>query len=201
VIAYGDYDLNGVWAVTEIVDTTHFRVSSTTDVPEGVYVSGGSFRSGASVTVTGLGHLNGAVCRVKGDGFVLENQTPAAGSITIERASQYAEVGLWFKPYMTPMPLNAMTPVGENSMRKRRVSKIRVKVYKTLGLLVNDRVLSDRRMDASNFDEPIDPFSGVLSIEETSNWDDKEDKLVEFTQDDPLPMHILGIDIGLEWNE
>ena len=201
VVAHDDYDLNGIWAVAEVVDSTNFRVENTSDVPEGLYVSGGTFYSGDSVTVTGLSHLNGEACRVRGDGFVLENNTPAAGSITVERASQLAEVGLGFTVRMTPMPLNTMTPAGENSMRKRRVSKIRVKVYKTLGLLVNGRVLSTRKMDASNFDEPVKPFSGVLSIEETSNWDDSEDKLVEFSQEDPLPFHILALDVGLEWNE
>jgi hypothetical protein len=110
-------------------------------------------------------------------------------------------VGLNFNTEITPMPLNTMTPSGENFMRRRRVSKVWARVYETLGILVNGRVISNRRMDISNFDEPVEPYSGVIDLVESSNWDAREDKLVSITQVDPLPMQILGIDVALEWNE
>ena len=204
VVASGHYTIvDGVYAVVSVQDTTNFRikVKNLTGFPTGAYVSGGSFPIGSETTVTGLDHLNGAECRVKADGFVLENRTPVAGEIETEYAASTTEVGLNFDPDITPLSLVVQTPNGVNAMRKRRIVAANVRVYETLGLRINGRVVPDRRMDISNFDEPVEPVTGVLHIEETTNWDRTQDKLVSFTQVDPLPMHILGMDVAMEWNE
>lgn len=197
--ASGSYLLNGQQQVYAVVDSTHFRVKNVT-APTGSYVSGGSFASGTDTVVSGLDHLNGQEVRVLADGFVLDNSTPAAGAITLARASTYAEVGLNFDPRVTPMPLNMLRPEGANFMRKRRVVKVRVRVLDTLGLLVNDRILPDFKFDVNQFDSPPEPVTGIKSLEETTNWDEREDKTVTFSQVDPLPMTILGIDVAMEGN-
>lgn len=152
----------------------------------------------ASDVVTGLGHLNGQECRVLADGSVLPNVTPSSGQATIQAAATNVEVGLNFDPEVTPMPLNTMTPHGSNFMDKRRVVKVRVKVRDTLGLLCNGNVLPDRNFDLNNFDTAPVPFTGVHTLEETTNWDEAEEKLVTFTQVDPLPMEILGLAVDME---
>lgn len=153
----------------------------------------------ASATIVGLGHLNGESCRVVADGFVLANVTPANGQATLpEGAFENVEVGLNFDPELTPMPLNTMTPTGSNFMDKRRIVDVRVKVRGTLGLRVNGQPLPDRFWDLNNFDEAPEPFTGVHVLEETTNWDENEEKLVSFTQVDPLPMEILGIAVTME---
>lgn len=155
--------------------------------------------NGAPLTlVSNLGHLNETECRVRADGFVLENVTPTGGATTIQQASVNVEIGLDWTPEATPMPLQTITPLGSNLMRKKRVVKIMAKVRNTLGLLVNGRPLPDRYFDVDNFDEAATPFSGVHSIEESTNWDQRDDKLVTFTQVDPLPFELLGIDIHIE---
>lgn len=155
--------------------------------------------SPASATVTGLGYLNGQECRVRADGFVLANVTPSASLATLaEGAFENVEVGLNFDPEVTPMPLHTMTPTGSNFMSKRRIVKVRAKVRNTLGLRVNERPLPDRFWDQDNFDEAPAPYTGEHSIEESTNWDESEEKLVSFTQVDPLPMEILGIEVTLE---
>lgn len=154
--------------------------------------------SPASTAVAGLGHLNGEECRVRADGFVLENVTPSGGSATIQQASSNIEIGLDWTPEATPMPLQTITPLGSNLMRKKRVVNIKAKVRNTLGLRVNGRPLPDRYFDVDNFDEAATPFSGIHEIEESTNWDQAEDKLVSFTQVDPLPFELLGLDIQIE---
>lgn len=152
----------------------------------------------ASASVVGLSHLNGQECVVRADGFHLSNETPAGGAITLDSVYEDIEVGLGFNPSATPMPLNAMTPSGASFMRKRRVVKIRTRVRNTLGLLINGRVIPDRKFDVNNFDEPAIPYSGVHTLEETSNYDETEDKLVTFSQNSPMPWEILGIDVVME---
>lgn len=202
VIASGSYDVNGTWTVLEVVDTTTVRVKTTFTAPTGSYVSGGTMATGATDTITGLGHLSGEECRVRADGFVLSDLTPAAGTATLtEGAFNYVEIGLGFNVTLTPMPLNQMLPEGANFMRKRRVVKVRVRVFETLGLKINDRVIPDTAVDIGYFDAPAEPFSGIRALEETSNWDQDQDKLVTFSQTDPLPMTILGIDVAMEGND
>lgn len=154
-------------------------------------------------TVTGLTHLNGTVCRAKGDGFVLASVTPSGGSALIERASLATEIGLDFVPIATPMPLNTLTPGRgwPNFMHRRRIVKVRAMVRETLGLLCNGRVLADRQFDIDRFDTPLRPYSGTFSIEESTNWDEDKDKLVTFSQVDPLPMTLLAIEVVLEGKE
>lgn len=153
----------------------------------------------ASAIVPGLTYLNGASCRVVADGFVLANVTPSGGQATLaEGPFEDIEVGLNFDPELTPMPLNTLTPTGSNFMDKRRIVKAKVKVRNTLGLRVNGRPLPDRFWDQDNFDQAPEPFTGNHSLEESTNWDESEDKLVTFTQSDPLPMEILGIVVTLE---
>lgn len=153
----------------------------------------------ASATVPGLGYLNGQSCRVRADGFVLADVTPSAGVATLEEgAFEEVEVGLNFNTELTPMPLNMLTPAGANFMDKRRVVKVKAKVRNTLGVRVNGRPLPDRFWDLNNFDEAPEPYTGIHSLEESTNWDEAEEKLVSFTQVDPLPMEILGIAVTLE---
>ena len=201
VTASGSYQLSGAYNVYEVVSATRFRIKSTRVAPTGSYVSGGTVTSGTTTTMTGLDHLDGESVRVRADGFVLADTTPSAGAITITRASSFVEAGLNFNPTVTPMPINMMLPAGANAMRKRRVVKVRVKVLDTLGLLVNARPLPDFNFDINNFDEPATPFSGIKTIEETTNWDEAGDKTVSFTQVDPLPMTLLGIDITMAGND
>lgn len=151
-----------------------------------------------STAISGFPHLNGVTCRVRADGFVLENVTPVNGAATLSQAVTNFEIGLDWTPEITPMPLQTISPQGSSLMRKKRVVNVKAKVRNTLGLLVNGRPIADRAFDIDNFGAPAAPVSGVFSLEETTNWDETEDKLVSFTQVDPLPLELLGIDIQME---
>ena len=98
------------------------------------------------------------------------------------------------------MPLNTMTPKGPNFAQKRRIVHVWVKVRNTQGLRVNGRELADRYFDLNNFDQTATPVSKWLDIEESTNWDADEDKVITFDQVDPMPMEILGIQVQLESN-
>lgn len=153
----------------------------------------------ASATVVDLSHLNGVDCRVRADGFVLGNVTPAIGQATLtEGAFEEVEVGFGFNPTIQPMPLNSLVPEGANFMSKRRMVKVRLKVRNTLGLLCNGRVLPDRRLDVSNLDEAPEPYTGVHTLEESTDWDETREKLITLTQVDPLPMEILALQVDME---
>lgn len=155
----------------------------------------------ATDTITGLDHLNGEEVRVKADGYVFESVTPSAGSATIQDEAEDVEIGLNFNTLLKPMPLNTFMPVGGSGpsfLSKRRIVKVWAKVKDTLGLLINDKVIEDRRFDVNNFDEAPTPVTGNVSLADTTNWDEEEDKIVTFSQVDPLPMEILAIKVKME---
>ncbi len=146
-------------------------------------------------------HLTGETCRVRlqTEHKVLTDQT--GGTVTPSESEFVAsniQVGLDFDPTVTPMPLATLTPAGSNFLDKRRVVKARAKVRNTLGLLVNGRPLPDKHFDVDEFDTTKVPFSGNHALEETSNWDETDDKLITFTQIDPLPMELLSIVVDME---
>jgi hypothetical protein len=201
----GDFKAVGV-----VVEDIYFAVlrtlngvqTLTLEQPEYDYYTDCSIQgtnSPASATITGLSHLNGVECRLRGDGCVLANVTPSGGSATAAEGTVTDwETGIDFTPEVTPMPLNAMTANGPTFMRKCRIVRVMVKVRGALGLLVNGRPLADRMFDINNFDEPPEPVSGVFELEESTNWDRDQEKLVTFTQVDPCPMEILAIEVQLE---
>lgn len=197
-------------AVATVLQERFFLIKRTINGVDGLYFEQASencytdcavqvVNTPASTAVTGLGHLNGQACRVRADGFILANVTPSAASATLEIAATNVEVGLDWTTEVRPMPLQTFSAgQSSNLMRKKRVVNVRARVRNTLGLLVNGRVLPDTFFDIDNFDEAATPFTGTQQIEESTNWDQRDDKLVTFTQVDPLPMEILGIDVQLE---
>lgn len=168
----------------------------------------GAVTTSGVTTVSGLNWLSGLTCRVRADGFVLDNVVPVNGVVSLTRggrpytATTY-EIGLNFNPLVEPMPLQTVRwPAGSNLARKKRIVKVRIKVQSTLGLLYNSNgesaeILPTATIDTVNFDAPQVPYSGLISLEDSSNWDESQDKTVTFTQVDPLPFYLMYIDTQL----
>lgn len=153
--------------------------------------------------VSGLAWLNGMTCRVRADGLILDSVVPVAGAATLTRdgipyAATTYEIGINFNPVVTPMPLQtARFPSGSNLTRRRRVTSAAIKVINTLGISYNGKFLPTEVIDTFNFDSTPPLFSGILQLEDSSNYDLDQDKLVTFSQQDPLPFHLLYIDMEL----
>lgn len=148
-------------------------------------------------------HLEGETVRIRADGFVLTSVEVASGNVIVE--DDYTpvagiEAGLDWTPVVTTMPLNSDFGSGGNYLRKKRVTHMRCLVHESLGVRYNSRPLPDTFFDLDNFDEAPEPYTGVHSIEETSNWD--EGPLTQtWDQVDPLPFHLLGIDLTVETSQ
>ena len=215
VQAWTSWQTAGTFAnVGTIVDSVFFLVARTLNgvstlvfeqATQGTYMDCGTGQvSGAPVaSVSGLNWLNGVPCRVLGDGFVLDNVTPVGGVVTFLRGgypyspSTY-EIGINFNPILEPMPVQTVRwPSGSNLARKKRIVRVRIKVRNSLGLLYNGEVLPSATIDTFNFDSPNVPFSGIIELEDSTNWDQAVDKTLTFTQVDPLPFYLMYIDTEL----
>ena len=148
-----------------------------------------------SVTVTGLDHLDGEECRVKADGAVLTDNTPASGSITAERSVTDVEVGLNFNPAITTMPLNMDFQTGPTLTGNKRIVRVKADMYESLGVYIEGILLPTRKFGSDLLDQTPDPYTG-LKEQFLNGW--TELAQVTITQQDPLPMTILSLAVEVE---
>lgn len=151
--------------------------------------------SPASATVTGLGHLDGEECRVRADSAVMANATPASGSITLSRTATTVEVGLDYDTTVKTMPMNMDFQDGPTLTRKKRVVRVIADLYQSLGVYVNGTYLADRSFGTGILDDTPAPFTGIKE-KYLLGWDDLAQ--VTITQQDPVPMTILGLAVEVE---
>ena len=170
----------------------------------------------AGLTQITVPWLAGATVRVLADGYVLDTQTvPANGIVPLTSDGNaytiqtQVEIGLNFNPIVEPMPLQTVRwPAGSNLAHKKRIVALRVKVRETQGLIISTEGGPDgqtvqitpqlAQLDNFQMDNgPLPSYTGIIEVEASSTWDQNEDKMVTFTQVDPLPMQILYLDTEL----
>ena len=151
--------------------------------------------SPASATVSGLAHLNGETCRVKADGSVMPNATVASGSITLGRTATSIEVGLDYDVKVKTMPLNIDFQNGPILTRKKRIVRVIVNLYQSLGIYIDGTLLPDRTLGENVLDTTPTPYTGLKEIF-MLGWTDLAQ--VEITQVDPVPMLLIGLSLEVE---
>ncbi|MCK5919695.1 MAG: hypothetical protein KAG66_02060 [Methylococcales bacterium] len=151
--------------------------------------------SPASATVSGLAHLNGEVCRVKADGSVMPNATVASGSITLSRTASSIEVGLDYEVKVKTMPLNIDFQNGPILTRKKRIIRVIVNLYQSLGIYVDGTLLPDRTLGENVLDTTPTPYTGLKEVF-MLGWTDLAQ--IEITQVDPVPMLLIGLSLEVE---
>ena len=144
-------------------------------------------------TFTGLGHLEGEVCRVKADGNILDDVTVVGGSVTIERdADTICEIGLDWKPLFVTLPYENPEIIGPALDREKHLARVYVRVYETSQIKINGSSPSLYSLVDENPLDAVNPvFSGVVDEPATDGWD--KNGYVTITQDDPLPLTVLSI--------
>ena len=160
----------------------------------------------AGLTQITVPWLAGATVRVLADGYVLDTQTvPSNGVVPLTSDGNpyviqgQVEIGLNFNPTVEPMPLQTVRwPAGSNLAHKKRIVAIRAKLRLTQGLYANGNLLQQTQLDNFQMDNgPLPLYTGIVEMEESTNWDQDVDKMVIFTQIDPVPMQILYLDTEL----
>jgi len=150
--------------------------------------------SHSSATVTGLDHLEGETVKVKLGGAVQADATVASGQITLARTptAEAVEVGLEFNPTIKTMPVNSNYGDGPILNREKRIVRATIDRYQSLGIFVNGERIPDRQLDTDTFDAVPSPSDDVTELY-LHGWSKKAQ--VTITQDDPVPLTILAIDL------
>jgi hypothetical protein len=117
--------------------------------------------------------------------------------VEIDRDAYGLEVGLNYDVIVKTLPLNIdSTESGPIVNLRKRVNRVILNLYKSLGVYVMHNYLSDRQFTVV-LDEAPEPFTGVHEIYLFGYTE----RLVEvtITQQNPLPFILLGIDSEIEY--
>ena len=152
-----------------------------------IYVDSGLTYSGsATATLSGLGHLEGQVVSIVGDGAVFPNATVTAGSVTLSTAY----IGL---PYTTELvTLSPEVPQADGASfgKKKTWNRIIVNLHQTLGISVNDKQLVFR-----SGGDPMDsaPPTFTWQHDITSLGWKESDATINIKQTQPLGMTLISL--------
>lgn len=140
--------------------------------------------------------------KVIADGSIMDDATfvddgTDLNHVEISRDAYALEVGLNYDVVVKTLPLNVDT--SENGAivnLRKRVNRVILNLYQSLGVYVMHNYLSDRQFTVV-LDEAPEPFSGVHEIYLFGYTD----RLVEVTvtQQNPLPFVLLSIDSEIEY--
>lgn len=196
---------NGLFKRVGVLDTeTYFVVERTINgstvnylerLDDDTYMDAAYYDSShSSATVTGLSHLEGETVRVKIGGAVQPDTTVASGQITLGRtpSAESIEVGLDFNPTIKTMPVSDAFQDGPTLNRDKRIVKVTINKYLSLGVIINGEELPDRQLDVDTFDAVPQPNSDTEEIY-LNGWTTRAQ--VTVTQNNPVPLTLLALDL------
>jgi len=174
------------------VDVNPERFFGSTSVSAGLW--------GKSVKdISGLGHLEAKTMGVLGDGSALDDAVVSSGAATLSSNHFIIISGLKYLPVVKTFPLEGGGNFGTSQGRFKRINKFVIRVYKTLGLTLNngekDRDIFPLPTDLV-LGDPIPLFTGDRRdfYEDTTRTDGQ----ISLKQFDPLPMNIIAISYFVE---
>ena len=157
--------------------------------------SGLSYSGSATATLTGLDHLNGQTVRVIANGATHPDEVVASGSITLDRTTTAAKVGLPYTSTLQTMRLDVGSQDGTSQGKTKRIFDVTLRMYETVGAKVgpdlNNLEEIPFRSSAAPMDDPVPLFTGDKKIEFRGNFE--TDGYLFVVQDQALPMTLLSL--------
>lgn len=153
---------------------------------------------GTSTTViTGLSHLEGETVKVIGDGNIFDDEVVSGGQITLETGVTSVEVGMDVVPLLVPFPVVAQIPqLLTNMYRPKLIKSIYIDYHESLGIYVDNQLLSDFQFNQTVFDAAPDPLTGFSLVSPMVGWDPRAE--IQITQQELLPFTIIGLGMLVE---
>lgn len=148
---------------------------------------------------TGFGHLNGEELRVRGDDYILENETPSSGNITSSIEVSELEAGLDFAARVKFLPVEAIVNNEQMAGDWKRVVWVNARLNNSRNVVVKygetRYVPSFTTFGSSVLDTPVSLFSGWKKVYLAGV---NRDAQIELTQDDPLEFELLSAVIAIK---
>ena len=167
-----------------------------TNIEDAFFVDSGLTYSGSeATTISGLNHLEGQSVTILANGSTHANKTVSSGSITLDRSTTKAHVGLSYDSILQTMRVEAGGTEGTSQGKTKRIRDITVRILNSVGAKVGPEEtnleLIPFRDSSMAMGSPVPLFSGDKDIEFPSGYD--SDGFIVVKQDQALPLTILSI--------
>jgi len=167
-----------------------------TDIQDAIFVDSSLTYSGSSTSsLSGLDHLEGQSVSILEEGAAHPDKTVASGSITTDRATTKAQVGLGYTSTLKTVRLEAGSASGTAQGKIKKIHSVIVRFFRTVGASVGTNLDNTDtipfRDSSDSTDTAVPLFTGDKTIEAQPSWDTEGSIVVKQTQ--PLPMTIVGI--------
>ena len=160
------------------------------------FVDSGLTYSGAAITtVTGLNHLEGETVSVVADGALHPDRTVTDGAITLQNSATQLAIGLGYNAICKMLPIEVQGDLGSAQGSIKRVSKIIIRFWNSLGVQVGDNLatLKDipfrKSTDRMDLSPPL--FTGDKEILIQDSYDREGTFYIQ--QNKPFPCNILFV--------
>jgi hypothetical protein len=164
------------------------------DQENGFYVDCGlSYDESSPATIfQNLNHLEGETVRFLVDGATIADEVVTDGHVTIDRAGQVVHAGLPYNAKMRTLNLEGGNPIGTALGKIKRVSKVKVRLYRSLGLDVGlDDTYDTITFGPGLMGQPPELFTGDKEIPFRNGFDTYGE--IEFSHTQALPLTIVAI--------
>ena len=159
--------------------------------------AGLAFDSEEGQTVFSVPHLVGKTVDIVADGRPQPRQAvDESGQVTLMRPSYRTLIGLPFRTEIALLTPEVGSGTGTAQGNAMRTGEVTLRFLDTLGAKVidgdgNAETVPFRGLGSSVLDQPPLPFTGLMSLN-VNGWDRGRSELT-VVQDQPLPLHLLGV--------
>jgi len=148
---------------------------------------------------SGFSHLDGELCKIRGDGFILDDGTPASGAVTTTESIRTFEIGLNFSARVKDLPIELVVQ-GQSFAGEYKTpifANILLHESRNIEVVYNNKTFKPpfRQFGSGVLDQPISLFSGWKKVYLGAI---KRDPSVETTQSEPLEMNVLAVHYGVK---
>ena len=150
----------------------------------------------ATSTLSGLSHLEGQTVSVLADGSTHATKIVSSGSISLDRSTTKAVVGLAYDSVLQTMRIEGGAAEGTSQGNTKRISKVVLRLFETVGVKVGPTLAKLEtvpfRTTSSDLSAPVDTLlAGDREIEFRDDYN--SDGFIFIKQDQPLPLSVLAI--------
>ena len=164
---------------------------------------GGTYSGAPTNVVTGLDFLEGQTVAVLADGALLPQAVVTGGQITLADGilASTVQVGIPIAAFFTLLPLAVATQEGNQRGLEKRIPYAILDMYESMGGQVGiDGDAIDDDINRRDLSDPMDTspplFTGTRKVAVEDTWDSPSQLTV--ICNDPLPMTVRAINIGIE---
>lgn len=194
-----------------VVASTPFISQSKINTSKRMYLERQSFSYYTDSTRTGTSDINGMVsglnslagqrvfARINGAtvGYSFVNQD---GTTFIRGANAQAEIGIEYKPVLSPMPIYAPTAEGDSLYSQKHVQDLYIdyvdSLYLQAGFYPTFTNIPNMHLGDYTLGTSVPPQTGVYRLSPRGGWEPRNKLII--TQSQPGPMVIIGVGYNVE---